>query len=75
MSTQDRERPPREGNFTSPPMRALGSFLACLFWLQILIGAAHAGQPILALPVFCTFLAFDAFSLYLAALETELGST
>lgn len=23
MSTQDRERPPREGNFTSPPMRAL----------------------------------------------------
>ena len=55
----------------SPWMRALGSFLACLFWLQIELGAIQFGELILAVDIYAIFLLFDAVSLYTAALEMD----
>jgi len=55
----------------SPYMRALGSFLSCLIWFTIELGAMQAGTLILALDVYATFLLFDVISLYTAALEMD----
>ena len=55
----------------SPYMRAAGSFLSALFWLQIVLGAVHSEHLMLALAMFPTFLALDAYCLYVAALEIE----
>ena len=55
----------------SPYIRALGSFLSALFWLQILLGAILTEHLTLAVSVFATFLAMDAFGLYVAALEID----
>ncbi len=50
-------------------VRALGSFLACFVWFQILLGVFFSHEWTLAVPVYCTFLAFDAFNLYVATFE------
>jgi len=55
----------------SPYVRALGSFLSALFWLQILLGALSSDHLTLSVSVYATFLAQDAFGLYIAALEIE----
>jgi len=55
----------------SPYVRAAGSFMSGLFWFEIVLGALHSDVWTLALSVFCTFVALEAFSLYVAALEIE----
>ena len=55
----------------SPYVRAIGSFLACLFWLQVVLGALRSPVWTLSLDVFTTYFVLDAFCLYIAALEIE----
>ena len=55
----------------SPYMRAFGSFLSCLFWFTIELGALQASELILAIDVYGIFLLFDIISLYTAALEMD----
>ena len=62
------------GTFVNFPwslqIRALGSFLSCFIWFQILLGVFFNAQDwALAVPVYCVFLWLDTFNLYLATLE------
>jgi hypothetical protein len=55
----------------SPHCRAVGAFLSCFVWFNMVLGAVHGPEITTALPVMFAVLCIDIASTYIAMLEVE----
>ncbi|KFB11019.1 hypothetical protein [Nitratireductor basaltis] len=53
----------------SPHLRALGAFIACLFWFQITVGFAQAGTWSTGLAVYPVLLLLDSYNVMRAVTD------